>query len=89
MRRITPAKQFCRENKGFSYNHLRALDREGLVQGICHLGRRLYVDEELFGEFLRNGGARLRGGWKRKPQPDGELDTETSAVGDGSGAAER
>jgi len=66
-------KQFCRDHPQFSYNQMRSLAREGIVCGVVRLGRKLYLDEGAFEKFLTDGGAGLRGGWRRTPRP---LETE-------------
>ena len=48
--------------------HLEGMVRDRVIPvGVSiHLGRRVFLNRQLFEEFLINGGAQLPGGWKRR-----------------------
>lgn len=50
-----------------SLQRLYDLVRQGVVPAV-HLGRRLAFDEDVIESFVRSGGRRLPGGWRREPE---------------------
>ena len=45
------------------------LIREGLLPGV-HLGRQVRVAEDTLQHFIKEGGARFPGGWRKDPGPE-------------------
>jgi excisionase family DNA binding protein len=55
-----------------TYWRVAELARKGAIPGVVRIGRHVRVRQDALAEFIRSGGYRLPGGWRRRPPEQAE-----------------